>query len=144
MVLVWIIVILAAAVIEAMGPSFVSICFSIAGIFALIATFLGFGLPVQLLVFVIALALVMYFLIPVMRRLAKLNVEKDQEYVKTNLDLIIGQKAAVLEDISYLHDGAVKVDGKEWTAKTQDKEKVFKKGEVVTIKAIKGSKVEVE
>jgi len=141
---IWLFIIVAAAVFEAMSPSFFAISFSIAAIPALVLSLLGVGPGIQFFIFVIALALVLFYLLPAVRKLSKINVDHaNEKYVKTNLDLIIGEKANVLADIAYLKDGLVKVDGKEWTAKTEDKDKVFKTGDIVTIKAIKGSKVEV-
>jgi len=143
-VFIWLFIIVAAAVFEAMTPSFFAISFSIAAIPSMILAMLGIGFGFQFVVFVLGLALVLYYLLPVVRKLSRVNLDKNEKYVKTNLDLIIGEKAQVLADIAYLKDGLVKVDGKEWTAKTENKDKLFKEGEVVTIKAIKGSKVEVE
>jgi membrane protein implicated in regulation of membrane protease activity len=107
----------------------------------MIVNFIGLSPMIQLVIYVVVLALSLYFLIPVLRKLAKVSVDNDNKHVKTNLDLIIGQKAQVVEDIAYLQEGAVKVDGKIWSAKTEDKEKKFKSGDIVTIKEITGSKV---
>jgi len=144
MIFVWLFIIIFFAVLEAMTVGMAAITFSIAGFFAMFAAIFGFSLVVQLAVFVVVLALSLYYLIPVLRKLAKLDVKDESKYVKTNLDLVVGEKAQVLAEISYLKDGLVKVDGKEWTAKTDKKDAVHKVGEFVTIKEIRGSKVVVE
>jgi len=145
--MIWfgLVIIVVAAVIEAITPSMVSICFSFAGIIALLAALLQWHIGIQFVLFVVALALALYFLFPILRKLAKLDTESiSQKYVKTNLDLIIGEKATVLQDISYLNDGLVKIDGKERTAKTDSQNAHYHKGDVVSVKAITGSKLLVE
>lgn len=145
LLVIWLIVIVGFAVLEAMTPGMVAICFSIAGLGALLAYFIGASLLVQLIVYVIVLGVCLYFLIPVLKRLSKLEVDdQNQKHVKTNLDLVIGELGEALSDISFLNEGVVKVDGKEWTAKVNHENESISKGDVVKVKAISGSKIIVE
>ena len=60
----------------------------------------------------------------------------------TNLDRIIGQKVPVTENIDNLAEtGAIKYDGKIWTARSLSSDIVFNKGEFVTVEKIEGVKV---
>lgn len=141
--IIWTIIIVGFLLIEIMTPGLVSICFSIAGGVALIMHFLNFGLMAQLIGFAIALAISLYFLIPVLKKIAKIKPDQEDPVSLTNLDLVIGTVGIVLEEISYLEDGLVKVGGKEWTAKVEE-EITIKQGSSVIVKEIKGAKIIVE
>ncbi|WP_423363107.1 NfeD family protein [Mycoplasma sp. P36-A1] len=144
MLFIWMFVIVGFAVFEAMTPGMVAICFSIAAIIPLGMAILNINILIQIIVYIIILALCLYYLIPVLRRIAKIKVDPDDQHVKTNLDLVIGTYGEALSDISFLNDGLVKADGKEWTAKVEEEKLEIKKGDRVKIKAIAGSKIIVE
>lgn len=72
---------------------------------------------------------------PLLKRFIKV------EQVKTNLDRVIGMKGVVTEKILPLNLGEVKVDGKKWTALSDEELDV---GEVVKILNIDGVKLKVE
>ena len=79
---------------------------------ALVA-FLGLGLGVQIIIF----AIVSLALLAVTRPLAMKYF--NQERQKTGAELLIGQKALVIEEIDTLSSkGRVEVRGQEWAAKT--------------------------
>ena len=59
---------------------------------------------------------------------------------KTNFDRIIGMNGIVVKDISDVNNGEVKVDGKIWTAYSDDSLKVNDK---VKVLEISGSKIKV-
>ena len=61
--------------------------------------------------------------------------------VKTNLDRIIGMNGIVVEEINRNNNGAVKVDGKVWTAYADKKIKV---DSTVKVLEINSSKIKVE
>ena len=58
---------------------------------------------------------------------------------ETNLELIIGHKALVVEEINDFEQGAVRINGLVWTARSQDGG-VIEKDTLVTIKEIRGNK----
>jgi len=61
---------------------------------------------------------------------------------KTNVDLLIGKNAVVLEDIDNLNEnGAVKVDGKVWSARNADSDTVIPAGTQIIVREIKGVKL---
>ncbi len=61
---------------------------------------------------------------------------------KTNADALIGKTASVIEDIDNLNEnGAVKVEGKVWTARNADGNSVIPSGKFVTVREIKGVKL---
>ena len=143
MVIFWVIVIVGFLVVEVLAPTFVAMSFSIAGIVGLVMEFLGFGLLAQLIGYSIALALTLYFLLPILKRIANSKSSSEDPLIKTNLDVIIGAVGEVHEEISLTNDGMVKVGGKDWTAKVLD-DIVIEVGELVVVKQISGSKIIVE
>lgn len=143
MIIFWVIVIVGFLVIEVLAPTFVAMSFSIAGIVGLIMEFLGFGLLAQLIGYSIALALTLYFLLPILKKIANSQSSSEDPLIKTNLDVIIGAVGEVHEEISLINDGMVKVGGKDWTAKVLD-DIVIEVGELVIVKQISGSKIIVE
>ena len=64
----------------------------------------------------------------------------DSRDAKTNFDRIIGMNGIVVKDISDVNNGEVKVDGKIWTAYSDDSLKVNDK---VKVLEISGSKIKV-
>ena len=62
----------------------------------------------------------------------------------TNLDLLLGRKALVVQAIDNdMEEGAVKLNGLEWSARTESGEKI-EEGNFVMVKAIHGNKFIVE
>jgi membrane protein implicated in regulation of membrane protease activity len=59
---------------------------------------------------------------------------------ETNLELVIGHKALVVEEINDFEQGAVRINGLIWTARSEDGS-VIEKDMMVTVKEIRGNKV---
>ena len=135
MSLFWVIIILALAIIEVVTINLVTIWYVASAIVALIVSFFIDNFTVQFSIFVI---LGTIFLITTKKALDKLIKEK---HAKTNLDRIVGMTGIVTEDISKNIVGAVKVDGKIWSATSNKK---IKKGEVVRVLEINSTKLNVE
>ena len=135
MSLFWVIIILALAIIEVVTINLVTIWYVASAIVALIVSFFIDNFTVQFSIFVI---LGTIFLITTKKTLDKLIKEK---HAKTNLDRIVGMTGIVTEDISKNIVGAVKVDGKIWSATSYKK---IKKGEVVRVLEINSTKLKVE
>jgi len=143
MLIIWLIVIIGFLFIEITTPSFVAICFSIAGAVSLVLHFLGFSIMAQLVAYVVTLAITLYFIIPVFKKMNNIKSYGGKPKVRTNLDLIVGEVGVCLERITMLEDGLVKVEGKEWTAKVID-DIVIEPNTAVVVKEIQGSKIIVE
>ena len=63
----------------------------------------------------------------------------------TNADVVIGKDAVVTERIDNLHaQGAVMLDGKVWTARTEKEQVTVEAGETVRVLRIEGVKLIVE
>lgn len=130
----WLSLIIFLGFVEAMTVNLVSIWFIISGLVALILSFITDSFMIQFGVFVVGGIILM---LTTKKTLERKLVKKE----KTNFDRIIGMKGVVTEDIEELKIGEVKVDGKRWSAIS---EQHLKEGEKVKILKINGVKLEVE
>lgn len=103
---------------------------------AFLVAVLGLGLGVQIIIF----AIVSLALLAVTRPLAMKYF--NQERQKTGAELLIGQKALVIEEIDTLSSkGRVEVRGQEWAAKTDAPEGKIPKNAIVVVEGIQGVKL---
>ena len=131
---VWLVLLIVFAGVEGITAGLVSVWFCAGSLVALIATWLGAGLPVQIALFVIVSLVAMALVRPLARKWVQ------PKLVKTNADRILGQEAVVLEDIDNLRGtGQVKVGGSIWTARSA-KDEVIPKGTLVRVERIEGVK----
>lgn len=107
----WLIVILICIFFEITTINLVSIWFIVSGIVALILSFFVDSFMIQMAVFVL---LGTFLLFTTRKPLQKMvnNVKSE----KTNIDRILDMTGVVTEEISKNKNGAVKIDGKVWTA----------------------------
>lgn len=132
---IWLAIIILLAIAEAMTINLVTIWYVASGIVALILSFFIDNFTIQFAVF----TLLGTFLLITTRQF--LQTFLDTKNVKTNLDRIIGMNGIVVEEINKNHNGAVKVDGKIWTAYADKKIKV---DSTVKVLEINSSKIKVE
>ena len=132
MILVWIGVIILAAVVEAMTMDLSSIWFSVGAVFALIVTFFTGQIYIQAIVFIVASIALLLILRPTFKERMKRNE------IKTNADSLVGKIAICTSAINPDDRGEVKIEGKIWTAISNENIEV---GEKVTVLAIKGVKL---
>ena len=89
---------------------------------------------------IIIFAIVSLALLAVTRPLAMKYF--NQERQKTGAELLIGQKALVIEEIDTLSSkGRVEVRGQEWAAKTDAPEGKIPKNAIVVVEGIQGVKL---
>ena len=132
---IWLAIIILLAIAEAMTINLVTIWYVASGIVALILSFFIDNFTIQFAVF----TLLGTFLLITTRQF--LQTFLNTKNVKTNLDRIIGMNGIVVEEINKNNNGAVKVDGKVWTAYADKKIKVDSTVEVLEINS---SKIKVE
>ncbi len=138
LVLIWLGLTLAFAALEAATVGLTSIWFAAGGLVALIAALLGAPLWLQIGLFIAVSVLCLLGVRPFAARHLNNRVQR------TNADRILGMEARVTEDIDNLHaTGAVAVDGKTWTARSQG-DTPIPAGSVVRVLRIEGVKVYVE
>lgn len=133
MTYIWLIIIVILSIIEFATINLTTIWFVISGIVSLIISFFSDNLSLQVGVFVIFGIILLLLTRKFLVRL----IPKKQ--VKTNLDRIIGMKGIVTnKDNDTLE---VKVDGKKWSAYSDDKLEI---GDEVIILEINSVKLKVE
>ena len=132
----WLILFVVLLIIEIITMGLTTVWFAGGALVAFILAFVGFELPVQIIVFL----LVSIALLVLTRPLAIKFFNKERQ--KTNAESLIGQKAVVLEKIDALHGtGRAEVNGMEWSARTDEIEDIIEAGEVVIIEGIQGVKL---
>ena len=135
MIWVWLGAAVVFGVVEALTAGLVSIWFVAGSAAALIGAFLGAGLGVQVALFVAVSAAALAVTRPLVRRYTA------GKAVPTNLDRVLGDSGKVTETIDNENStGAVYVDGKTWTARSDDGS-VIPAGTVVEILRMEGVKL---
>lgn len=127
--LFWLVIVIILGIIELMTVNLVSIWFIASGIITLIASLFIDNIVVEFAIFVI---LGIIFML-----LTKKIIKNIKPNVKTNLDRIIGMTGIVTEEINKNKNGEVKVDGKLWTAYSDNKIKVGSTVVVLSINSVK-------
>ena len=132
----WLILFVVLLVIEIFTMGLTTIWFAGGAIIAFVLAYAGFGLPVQIIVFLLVSIALLVLTRPIAMKFF------NQERQKTNAESLIGQNAVVLETIDTLHGvGRAEVNGMEWSAKTDDADMIIEAGEVVIIEGIQGVKL---
>ena len=135
MAIIWVAAIIIFGIAEAATAGLVSIWFVGGALAALIAAELGAVLWVQFLLFI----LVSVALLAATRPLARRMLEKT--IVPTNADMVLRRTAKVTETIDNLSAaGAVFVDGKTWSARSEDGVDI-PNGAMVTVVRMEGVKL---
>ena len=134
----WLALTIGLIVIECTTVDLVCIWFACgAGITSLLSALIT-NLPLygQIIIFVLVSAGLLIATRPLARKLLK----KQKDSQKTNLDLVIGKKAIVVEDIDNIQGkGAVKINGLVWSARSENGENISK-DTIVRFKQINGNK----
>ena len=137
MTIVWVAVFVVSIGIEAATAELVAIWFLPGAIASLILSLFGAAEWVQGVVFA-AISIVLFVLAFTVIR--KRILKKSDS--KTDTDLLIGQRARVEEDINNLEmRGAVKIEGKVWSARMTDDSETAEIGEYVIVESISGVKL---
>ena len=134
--LMWLIVLAVFLVIEAITVGLTTIWFAGGALVAAIASGAGAGILVQWILFLVISLVLLIFTRPIAMRYLNTN------RTRTNAESLIGKEAVVTQTIGNLkNQGQVIVGGIEWTARTDDNEKMIEKDTVVEIERIEGVKL---
>lgn len=132
----WLILFVILLLIEIFTMGLTTIWFAAGALVAFLAGILGFGMAVQIVVFIVVSIVLLILTRPIAVKYF------NKECQKTNAENLIGQQALVLEDIDTLKaQGRVEVRGQEWSAKTDEPDGRIPKNTVVTIEGIQGVKL---
>ena len=131
----WLIIMVLFLAVEAATVGLVCIWFAAGALIALLAAMCGAQLWLQIVLFLVVSAATLYFTRPLVRRYVNSKVEP------TNADMVIGKECRVTETVDNIAGtGAVYVDGKTWTARSENDE-VIQEGTLVTAQSIDGVKL---
>jgi membrane protein implicated in regulation of membrane protease activity len=110
--LIWVALAILAAIIEVSIPHFGVVFVSVGAVAAAIVSALGFGLPAQIMVFIVALGLSLVLLRP------RLVRQLGARGVPSRTDTLIAKQGVVTHDIDpSLGGGRVTVGGEDWAAR---------------------------
>ena len=132
--MIWVAVIVIAAILEGMSAQLISIWFVGGGIAGMIAQLCGASVWLQVLI----AAVVTLVLLLATRPLVKKFLQNKETH--TNADRVVGQTAVVPEDIATLAaHGRVEVLGNDWAARSTENVRIQKgtKVQVVRIEGVK-------
>ena len=136
MTAVWLIAMIVLLIIEGIVPGLVSIWFAIGAFAAMISAILGAPLWLQVLWFFAVSILTLCLTRPFAKKYV------NSRATPTNADMLIGKECVVTEAIdNVLGTGAVTVDGKVWTARTEEPDGKAETGKVMTVVRIEGFKL---
>ena len=138
MIYIWLGVLLLSLILEGATAAITSLWFSIGALAAMLTTFLGGEIWLQVTVFTVVSILCLLALRPILKKYIT------PKQVKTNIDAIIGTTGVVLEAIDNIAGtGKVKLSGMEWTARSESGDPI-EKDTVITVTRIEGVKVYVK
>ena len=137
--IIWLALFVVMLVIEGAGPGLVSIWFSFGALIALLVSFIpGVAWWIELIIFVVVSVATLLALRPVVKRFYKRN------NIRTNVDSFVGKRGYVIEDITFLKPGAIKIGDVSWTAIPIDNNEKILENEVIEVVAINGNKLVVK
>lgn len=136
--IIWLLVLIAFAVGEALTVGLTSIWFAVGALGALITAGLGFGFWPQIIVFLVLSGVTLALVRPLAKKVLKPG------YSATNADRVIGAVGLVTEEVDNMAGkGLVNLSGQVWSARAQDGQNI-PAGQEVRVLRIQGVKVIVE
>ncbi|MBR2336022.1 MAG: NfeD family protein [Clostridia bacterium] len=138
MVIFWAAVMALALFGEIITAELVAVWFIPSSLVSMILAFFNVSIWIQWLVFLALSAVLLVVAFKFLRKLLLKNIGNK----KTDTDILIGKLARVEEDIDNAEmQGAVKIDGKIWSARMVDDSESAQKGEFVIVEYISGVKL---
>lgn len=135
----WLGLLVLFVIIEIATMGLTTIWFAGGSVAGFIASILGGGILLQVVLFLAISIILLIFTRP----FAAKYINKNK--VRTNIDELIGKKAVVIEQIDNLAaTGQARLEGKEWTARTEQDNVKIPEGTTVTVLRISGVKLIVE
>ncbi|MDR1784510.1 MAG: NfeD family protein [Endomicrobium sp.] len=130
--IVWLIISVTLMVFEMIIQSFFFFfCFSIGSTFAALISYFNISDLIEFTVFAVTSIVSIYFIRPVLKKILCKS-----KMINSNVDALIGEDAMVLERVTPLKSGFVKVLGEVWRAKSNIEVEV---GERVRIEGVSGT-----
>ena len=139
-ILVWLVLFVVFLVVELVtAGALVSIWFCVGSLVAMAVAYLGAPFWVQMTLFFLVSVGLLLGTKPFLKK------HMDPKTITTNADRILKEQGIVEEEINNLKgQGAIKFDGKSWTARNVDDDTVIPVGAKVTVVGIEGVKAMVK
>ena len=130
--IIWIVILVVTAVIEAATVNLVTLWFSVGAFFAMAASLFGAPLWLETTIFFVVsiVSLVLFF--PLVKKKLKVGTHK------TNVDSIVGKEGIVVKKIAFNQIGQVNINGMIWPATGEHEHETE---EIVKVIAVEGNKV---
>ena len=134
----WLVLMVVLLIVEAATAGLTCIWFALGALAALISALFGAAIWLQVVWFLLVSIITLWFTRPLAMKY--LNGRR----VATNADRVVGAEGIVTEAIDNIAGtGAVRLDGKEWTARS-DTGLNISKGSIVVVRRIEGVKLIVD
>jgi len=111
---IWVALTIIFSVIEVFTLGLTTIWFAIAALLMVFLSFLPIPLIIQIMIFIIVSAVLLFFTRPIAIKKFKTGAEK------TNVDSLAGMYAIVTKKIEEFDKGEIKLNGQIWTARSED------------------------
>ena len=132
----WLIAFVILIGIEVATMALTTIWFAGGAFVAFLLSLIGASVQIQLAVFVVMSALLLFFTRPFASRYLNSHT------IKTNAESLVGQEARVTAEINNDQGvGSAIVGGQEWTARAEDETEIYPVGTKVWIRKIQGVKL---
>lgn len=133
--LIWFILLVVFLLAEAASVAVVSLWFAAGALVAMVASWLGAQLWLQVVLFVVVSGALLAALRPIIKKLFK------PKLTRTNVDAVIGSAGMVTGSINNaLSQGQIKLGAMEWTARSTSGEPI-EEGTQVVVDRVEGVKV---
>jgi len=130
----WLMIAVALGVLELLSTDLILIMLAGGALVGMVAALLGVPVGVQI---VLALATAVGLLALI--RPGMVHRLHAGPTLRTGADALIGQRGYVLEPMSHIAAGRVKIGGEVWTAKPYDEDDQIEEGTMVDVVSIKGA-----
>ncbi len=134
---VWLFILVVTIILEAITPNLATIWFIPAALLSFILAVFKVPLWIQIAVFISSSLILLFTTKPFFEKLLRRNPIEH-----TNSMSLIGKTALVVEKIDNISEkGAVRIEGKVWSARNIESDTEIEVGETVQIKEIQGVKL---
>ena len=135
----WLVAMIVLLIVEGMVPGLVSIWFALGALAAMISSFFHAPFWLQLVWFAVVSLAALCITRPLVKKYVNAKIQP------TNADALIGKECIVTKCIDNIAgEGAVKISGQVWTARSADDSVKIEQGQIVRVKEIQGVKLIVE
>ena len=136
MIIIWLVSMIVLVIVEAMVPGLVSIWFALGALAALVSALFKAPVWLQIVWFLVVSIAALLLTKPLVKKFQTAKIQP------TNADAVVGKECIVVEDVNnVLGTGAVRIDGKVWTARNENENTESKTGEIKTVVRIEGVKL---